>query len=125
MCDSLGITPKPNNGTLRLPLKPVGFHSQDGGVNDPLEPSLQSEITVQPISEPTVFPPGMSDAQPSDPVVSDNNQIPSDDDQELADAEHYSNPSNGWWSSLKKEFDAAKAWLSQTFTSGNVDNTPE
>lgn len=26
VCDSLGITPKPNNGTLRLPLKPIGMH---------------------------------------------------------------------------------------------------
>lgn len=26
VCDSVGITPKPNNGTLRLPLKPVGIH---------------------------------------------------------------------------------------------------
>ena len=27
LCDSIGIEPKPNNGTLRLPLKPVGLHS--------------------------------------------------------------------------------------------------
>ena len=27
VCDSIGVTPKPNNGTLRLPLKPVGLHS--------------------------------------------------------------------------------------------------
>ena len=27
VCDSLGIEPKPNNGTLRLPLKPIGLHS--------------------------------------------------------------------------------------------------
>ena len=29
VCDSLGIEPKPNNGTLRLPLKPVGLHSDE------------------------------------------------------------------------------------------------
>ncbi|PSN59552.1 Phosphodiest-domain-containing protein [Corynespora cassiicola Philippines] len=27
VCDSIGIAPAPNNGTLRLPLKPVGLHS--------------------------------------------------------------------------------------------------
>ncbi|KAL9047305.1 MAG: hypothetical protein Q9206_006840, partial [Seirophora lacunosa] len=27
VCDSLGIEPKQNNGTLRLPLKPIGVHS--------------------------------------------------------------------------------------------------
>ncbi|KAF2088229.1 nucleotide pyrophosphatase family protein [Saccharata proteae CBS 121410] len=29
VCDSIGADPKPNNGTLRLPLKPVGLHSDD------------------------------------------------------------------------------------------------
>ena len=28
ICDSLAIEPKANNGTLRLPLKPIGFHSE-------------------------------------------------------------------------------------------------
>jgi hypothetical protein len=27
VCDSLGIAPAPNNGTVRLPLTPVGTHS--------------------------------------------------------------------------------------------------
>ncbi|KAL4927065.1 alkaline phosphatase family protein [Aspergillus undulatus] len=29
LCDSLGIEPHPNNGTLRLPLKPSGLHSDE------------------------------------------------------------------------------------------------
>ncbi|KAF2452471.1 alkaline-phosphatase-like protein [Lineolata rhizophorae] len=29
ICDSLGIAPHPNNGTLRLPLRPVGTHFDD------------------------------------------------------------------------------------------------
>ena len=29
VCDSLGLEPHPNNGTLRLPLKPVGLHGDD------------------------------------------------------------------------------------------------
>jgi hypothetical protein len=28
VCDSLGIEGRPNNGTLRLPLKPVGIHGE-------------------------------------------------------------------------------------------------
>ncbi|KAL8669107.1 MAG: hypothetical protein Q9168_006288 [Polycauliona sp. 1 TL-2023] len=27
ICDSLSVTPKPNNGTMRLPLRPAGLHS--------------------------------------------------------------------------------------------------
>ena len=33
ICDSLGIKPKPNNGTLRLPLKPEGLHSHKGATS--------------------------------------------------------------------------------------------
>lgn len=29
LCDSLGVEPRPNNGTLRLPLQPVGLHSDE------------------------------------------------------------------------------------------------
>ena len=34
LCDSIGIEPKPNNGTLRLPLKPVGLHSDMSDEDD-------------------------------------------------------------------------------------------
>jgi hypothetical protein len=29
VCDSIGLVPAPNNGTLRLPLKPVGLHNDE------------------------------------------------------------------------------------------------
>lgn len=29
ICDSIGLTPSLNNGTLRLPLRPVGLHNDD------------------------------------------------------------------------------------------------
>ncbi|OAL65795.1 type I phosphodiesterase/nucleotide pyrophosphatase [Trichophyton rubrum] len=35
ICDSLRVQPRPNNGTLRLPLKPVGLHSD--GKSPPIE----------------------------------------------------------------------------------------
>jgi hypothetical protein len=40
VCDSLGLAPAPNNGTLRLPLKPVGLHSDndDAGNHTPEDP---------------------------------------------------------------------------------------
>ncbi|KAF2847862.1 ectonucleotide pyrophosphatase/phosphodiesterase family member 1 [Plenodomus tracheiphilus IPT5] len=35
VCDSIGLTPAPNNGTLRLPLKPVGHHNDtDASLNE-------------------------------------------------------------------------------------------
>ncbi|KAK5991118.1 putative pyrophosphatase/phosphodiesterase [Cladobotryum mycophilum] len=42
LCDSLGITPKPNNGTLRLPLKPVGTHKPEDLPEIPSDPEPSS-----------------------------------------------------------------------------------
>ncbi|ATY61442.1 ectonucleotide pyrophosphatase phosphodiesterase family member 1 [Cordyceps militaris] len=45
LCDSVGITPQPNNGTLRLPLQPIGTHTDEvAEVQDPLptEPITES-----------------------------------------------------------------------------------
>ncbi|KAK4659892.1 hypothetical protein QC762_114330 [Podospora pseudocomata] len=43
LCDSVGITPAPNNGTLRLPLKPIGLHS-DHEFDSPAESSTQTPV---------------------------------------------------------------------------------
>lgn len=45
LCDSVGIAPAPNNGTLRLPLKPIGLHSDpDSGLETPADPVEASTI---------------------------------------------------------------------------------
>ena len=47
ICDSLGIEPKPNNGTLRLPLKPVGLHSDvSDGSDDAKAIASDTEATA-------------------------------------------------------------------------------
>ena len=51
VCESLGIKPKPNNGTLHLPLKPVSFHSQEFMTNASHESTLSSETDTQSVSE--------------------------------------------------------------------------
>lgn len=38
LCDSVGMQPKPNNGTLRLPLKPIGLHDSDSATEEPADP---------------------------------------------------------------------------------------
>lgn len=38
LCDSLGMQPQPNNGTLRLPLKPVGSHDSENQQETPADP---------------------------------------------------------------------------------------
>ncbi|KAK8148367.1 hypothetical protein G3M48_010344 [Beauveria asiatica] len=43
LCDSVGITPQPNNGTLRLPLKPDGTHTDE--VAEEQDPVLTKDAT--------------------------------------------------------------------------------
>ncbi|KAF1840618.1 Phosphodiest-domain-containing protein [Cucurbitaria berberidis CBS 394.84] len=45
VCDSIGLEPAPNNGTLRLPLKPVGHHNDPAGSNEtPEDPVPQNSL---------------------------------------------------------------------------------
>ena len=41
LCDSVGIMPAPNNGTLRLPLKPIGLHSGNH-LETPADPAVHT-----------------------------------------------------------------------------------
>lgn len=57
ICDSIGLDPKPNNGTLRLPLKTVGLHTPETWPEtpeDPLPSSVSSILLVT--STPTATP---------------------------------------------------------------------
>jgi predicted AlkP superfamily pyrophosphatase or phosphodiesterase len=53
ICDSINITPAPNNGTLRLPLKPVGHHNDtDTPADDvPADPPTHT-LPAQPFATP-------------------------------------------------------------------------
>lgn len=43
LCDSLGIEPRPNNGTLRLPLTPIGLHKPEDAPEIPQDPVPTTE----------------------------------------------------------------------------------
>ncbi|KAG5950984.1 hypothetical protein E4U53_004045 [Claviceps sorghi] len=45
LCDTLGLTPVPNNGTLRLPLRPVGTHSPENQHPPPADPPIPSAVS--------------------------------------------------------------------------------
>lgn len=40
ICDSLNLSPRPNNGTIRLPLNPVGLHSPETTPEEPNDPEI-------------------------------------------------------------------------------------
>ncbi|KAF1932190.1 Phosphodiest-domain-containing protein [Didymella exigua CBS 183.55] len=56
ICDSVGLIPAPNNGTLRLPLKPVGLHNDDEDSADetPHDPVDTHSLTSAPPSAATM-----------------------------------------------------------------------
>lgn len=62
----------PNNGTLRLPLKPVGLHSDP--IEVPADPDLKETTTVSPTTTTTRLPTGTTPAESTklavvDPVI--------------------------------------------------------
>ncbi|KAK0729990.1 ectonucleotide pyrophosphatase/phosphodiesterase-like protein [Lasiosphaeris hirsuta] len=71
LCDSVGISPPPNNGTLRLPLKPIGLHSDPGTtLDDPADPPAAG--TATPSSIPSLATTSLSEPAKSlvvDPVA--------------------------------------------------------
>jgi len=51
LCDSVGIAPVPNNGTLRLPLKPIGLHEDPAtnGLDTPDDPVKAHTLSTSPV----------------------------------------------------------------------------
>lgn len=112
LCDSVGITPVPNNGTLHLPLQPLGVHGPDDFEEPVYDPTpLGGEeaaaegpgkpIGVDPVSvvpdigmapdggSPTAIPTGAEDAAEND-----------DDDEWIDEAE---SKIKGFWDWLKEK----------------------
>jgi len=110
ICDSLHIPPQPNNGTLRLPLKPVGLHSDKGAPPDeiPADPPIEmgdgnpSTKTTQITATIGVEIP---DVEPTRPVVHDGN-TPN------TDGKGKKQTSSDWWAYLIAKIEAAKGWAS-------------
>ena len=58
VCDSLGLTPVINNGTLRLPLKPSGVHDFDHPVEVPGDPQDDEGLALPPKVPNLAYPQG-------------------------------------------------------------------
>lgn len=73
LCDSIGITPQPNNGTLRLPLKPIGQHEVEVTVPD--DPVTSYTVTSSDIERPTPPPaPTVAEVSQSAPAAEPTKQ---------------------------------------------------
>ncbi|KAG2167387.1 hypothetical protein VTO58DRAFT_100792 [Aureobasidium pullulans] len=143
VCDSVGIVPKPNNGTLRLPLKPIGLHDSmppteipedmpEDVPEDVSSTSIESSETIPsaaassttvtqvaasstPASRPAIAT--TEAAAPSRPVIHDD-VSPEDEDKDGKDT-------NLWWDWVKGKLDGAKEWATGLYdtVSDKISNT--
>lgn len=106
ICDSLYIVPRPNNGTLHLPLKPIGLHSEDPNPADdvPVDFSTDAEnksSLTAPAPLLTSISADESSAAPTSSVISNGEEADEDsEDKELSE----------WWAYVISKIEAAKAW---------------
>ncbi|KAK4545645.1 hypothetical protein LTR36_002598 [Oleoguttula mirabilis] len=66
VCDSLGITPVRNNGTLRLPLKPTGLHDIDEWVEVPEDSQDDENLALPPEVPNLAYPQGVTAHLPAE-----------------------------------------------------------
>lgn len=111
VCDSLGIKPIPNNGTLRLPFVPIGLHSD-------LPPTDDDSPTDLP-SDSTAIVPANADMTTSATSVMNTPTSQPESDSKANDQEE----SKSFWDYLKAKLDAAKSWAVGVFSSNTTTNT--
>ncbi|KAL9064860.1 MAG: hypothetical protein Q9161_008602 [Pseudevernia consocians] len=132
VCDSLGIEPKPNNGTLRLPLKPIGLHSdkqtstEDDSSDLPAEASNidnsptegnEPKLADSPV-ESNIKADGAStsDTKPVSPIETDiliETAPPEDEEQ----SEKTKEEMNNFWALVKAKIKAAQQWAKEVIAS--------
>ncbi|PQE30137.1 type I phosphodiesterase nucleotide pyrophosphatase protein [Rutstroemia sp. NJR-2017a WRK4] len=134
ICDSLALTPKPNNGTLRLPLKSVGVHSDETSPPEPADPeptpSLSDAapdaiLSISPIeassaADPNVVPPHMVGVDTPDNPVGDDTNV---DRPVVEDESGMTEEEKNWWEWFKGELDDLKGWIGGFVQSGGKNET--
>jgi predicted AlkP superfamily pyrophosphatase or phosphodiesterase len=117
VCDSLEIIPHPNNGTLHLPLTPIGVHPgiPDTPVFPDFPPTTVGQSSVPTSHFATIstsIPPvsvgvDIPDPIPIRPVISNGNGPPDD--------KKGGNRPKTWWQYLVDKLEEGKAWASKLF----------
>lgn len=105
ICDSIGIEPKANNGTLRLPLKPVGLHSDD--------PSSVEDRPTD-FSPDEVSPSALESAEASKATsVSGGKVTVIEVDKATGEQKETKVEMSNLWSYFKSKMAAAQAWANK------------
>ncbi|KAH0347606.1 Phosphodiest-domain-containing protein, partial [Aureobasidium melanogenum] len=129
VCDSVGISPKPNNGTLRLPLNPVGLHDSmppqeipedlpedvvSSGGSDELNSASQAS-TASIAASPEIAKTTSTPTQASRPTIATTDAATPTrpvihDDVSQEDEDQNGKDTNLWWDWVKGKLDGAKDW---------------
>ena len=112
VCDSLGIQPHPNNGTLRLPLIPVGLHDDEDApdLETPHDPPQEArpvdEIKPGHMERPNQGPPLKPGADADNAKADDGAENQPDEEADKQEGDKASN----WWDTIHDQLDKAKEW---------------
>jgi hypothetical protein len=106
LCDSVGMIPRPNNGTLRLPLKPLGLHRPedtptelaDPATSIPVESTSLSATKTIGVDTVEVHPQSKTVSQSPGPTSYDKETTEEQDDEDIAKQEQ---GILGFWDWLK------------------------
>ena len=97
----------PNNGTLRLPLVPIGLHSDLPPTDDDSPIDFPPDPTPTVPATPDITPPATSvSSSPTSTDQSENNSTGTDAEK-----------SESFWDYLKAKLEAAKSWAVGVFSS--------
>ncbi|KAI0509652.1 alkaline-phosphatase-like protein [Xylaria bambusicola] len=133
LCDSIGMNPMPNNGTLRLPLKVVGLHNDETTLEQPEDPdststseNAMSILPVTSITTPSTSKAASSSAhistssavtedipkRPTRPAQPEKSKEPQQSEETPGETEEPDESDKGssgsWWDSFKESIDWAK-----------------
>lgn len=133
VCDSLGLEPKPNNGTIRLPFQTKGIHNWDqveiphdfsADDGDDAFAATRPDVIVPVESVPAVSSSSTSKT-PLAPPIPDATEEPTvpnrpvvhDGEGDGRDGKH----SSSWWKWWKSKWDDVKDWANGVFTGSSEE----
>ncbi|KAF7193393.1 putative pyrophosphatase/phosphodiesterase [Pseudocercospora fuligena] len=115
LCDSLGIEPRPNNGTIRLPFQTDGLHDFEAFVPEPDDPPPIDHIDASILLPPPVIPADGSSFNPPVPEAAI-------DDGDGTQDGTVNGTWREWFNDKIQEF---KQWASGVFGKGKEQNSED
>ncbi|WEW58615.1 hypothetical protein PRK78_004083 [Emydomyces testavorans] len=138
ICDTLHIKPNPNNGTLHLPLQPVGLHSDEDAPapevpdDPPVSSSTSTSTSIITGSATGVWtrPAPVHTTSPSvtTTVPGDSHGIEGgqgQEDKKDGENEEHEKHMLSWWKYIKERIDALKKWAKGLLEDERSNTVPD